>query len=250
MPLATILGISAATVLIIAGYIFGTKHGFRAREKLRQQSLLQARELLNMRKQHIQSLKEDDDALVLKKDLGKMTQALLRQSDAMHRMLEPLNRRDAEVDSLRSIVEQALTPLTHHERLAFELSNLDTNAGNRSDLARLLDEIAKKGQFWDVSLHDEQGLPLAASSNSKNIDRLTAIAAMVLLFAERIGRNGSPTPLSLLIHDEANMATLCRIFHVGEQRLLLSAVSTGAQITPTALDPALTKVDAVLSTPH
>ncbi|MCP5014395.1 MAG: hypothetical protein GY938_03825 [Ketobacter sp.] len=47
------------------------------------------------------------------------------------------------------------------------------------------------------------------------------------------------------------MATLCRIFHVAQHKLLLSAVSTGTRLTPTSLDPALAKVDSVLlSTKH
>ncbi len=246
--LATILGICAASLLIIAGYLLGAKRALRARAQLQKQSLQQTKEQLRLRELISHYVKDDTDALDLRKDLVEMTKALLSQSDAVHRMLEPLNKRDAEFDSLRMIVEQALTPLKQREQLAYELSTLNTLAGDRSNLVLLLDQIAEKGQFWAVSLHDEQGLLLAASRNSKNLDRLTAISAMVLLFADRIGRNGGSVPLSLLVHDEANMATLSRIFRVGEQRLLLSAVATGAQLTLTALDPALAKVGSVLST--
>lgn len=249
-PLEIILGISTATVLIIAGYLLGAKRGLRAREQLRKQAIQQSREQLRLRELISHYVKDDTDALVMRDDLVKMTKAMLSQSDAVHRMLEPLHKRDAEFDSLRTIVEQALTPLKQREQLAYELSTLNTKTGDRTNLVLLLDQIAEKGQFWSVSLHDEQGLLLAASRNSKNIDRLTAISTMVLLFAERIGRSGGPAPLSLMVHDAANMATLCRIFQVGEQRLLLSAVATGAQLTSTALDPALAKVDTVLSTTH
>ncbi len=248
--LATILGITAATVLIIAGYLLGAKRGLRAREQLRKQNMRQSKEQIRLRELVSQYVKDDTDALALRKDLVNMTKAILSQSDAVHQMLEPLNKRDAEFDSLRAIVEQALTPLTQREQLAYELSTLSTNTGDRSNLVLLLDQIAEKGQFWAVSLHDEQGLLLAASRNSKNLDRLTAISTMVLLFADRIGRSEGPAPLSLMVHDEANMATLCRLFQVGEQQLLLSAVATGTQLTSTALDPALAKVDAVLSTHH
>ena len=247
-PLAIILGIGAATVLVVAGYLLGAKRALHARKQLREQAMQQVKEQHRLREQVARHLKGDADALVLRKDLVKMTKVLLHQNNAVHRMLEPFNKRDAEMDSLRTLVEHALTPLTQREQLAYELSTLHTNTGDRSNLVALLDEIAEKGQFWAVSLHDEQGLPLAASRNSKNTDRLTAISALVLLFADRIGRDGDPAPLSLMVHDEANMATLCRIFHVGEQRLLLSAIATGAQLTPTALDPALAKVDTVLST--
>jgi hypothetical protein len=225
--MATILGIGSACVLIFTGYLFGAKRALQAREQLREQSMQQAKEQLRLSELVAHYAEGDADALVLRKDLVKMTQALLSQSDAVHKMLEPLHQR---------------------EHLAYELSNLNMKSGDRSNLLELLDSIAEKGQFWSVSLHDEQGLLLGASRNAKNLDRLTVISAMVLLFAERIARDGGSAPLSLMVHDEANMATLCRIFHVGDQRLLLSAVATGAQLTPTALDPALSKVDAVLST--
>lgn len=246
-PLAAILGISSAAVLIIAGYLLGVKRERLTRKRLRAQLVQLINEQLRLRKKVVRSAKDNSDASVLRKDLLRMTKAVLRQNVAVQRMLEPLNKRDEEVDSLRSIIEQALTPLTQREQLAYELSTVNANTGDRSNLVLLLDQIAEKGQFWAVSLHDEQGLPLAASRNSKDLDRLTAISALVLLFAERIGRDG-PAPLSLMVHDESNMATLCRIFQVGEQQLLLSAVATGAQLAPTALDPALAKINTVLST--
>ena len=245
--LAIILGITAAGVLILGGYLLGAKRALRERKQLRAQSTELAEEKLRLRDLVTHHLQNDSDALDLRKDLINMTQALVTQSDAVTRMLEPLNKRDAEFESLRTIIEQALTPLTQREQLAYELSTLNADASDRSQLVMLLDQIADKGQFWAVTLHDDQGLLLAASRNAKKIDRLNAISAMVLLFADRIGRNGGATPLSMLIHDEANMATLSRIFHVGDQRLMLCAVATGSQLTPTALDPALSKVGSVLS---
>jgi hypothetical protein len=247
MLLATILGISAAMVLIMGGYLLGAKHALRERKQLREQVLHQAKDKQRLRDLVTHNLQNDSDALDLRKDLIKMTQAMVSQSDAVNRILEPLNKREAELESLRAVIEQALTPLKQREQLAYELSTLNVDANDRSHLVSLLDQIAAKGQFWAVSLHDDQGLLLAASRNAKNLNRLNAISAMVLLFADRIGRNGGSIPLSMLIHDEANMATLSRIFHVGEQRLLLTAVATGSQLTATALDPALSKVNAVLS---
>ena len=247
IALATIVGICAAGILVLTGYLLGVKRGLLARDQLRRQTSQQAKEQQRLRELISEYVKDDTDALVLRQDLVNMTQALVSHSDAVNRMLEPLNKRESEFDALRAIVEQALAPLKQREHLANELSSLNAKAGNRNDLVLLLDQIAEKGQFWAVALHDEQGLLLAASRNAKNLDRLAAISAMVLLFADRLGRHGGSTPLSLLVHDEANMATLSRIFEVGEQRLLLSAVATGAQITATALDPVLSKVGAVLS---
>lgn len=249
MLLPTLLGILAAGILVFAGYLLGVKRGFRERDQLRKQAALQIKEHLRLRELVSHITKDDSDTLNMRRDLLNMTKALVSHSKAVNRILEPLNKRDSEFDSLKTIVEQALAPLKQRDQLAYELSSLNAKFGDRNNLVLLLDQIADKGQFWAVSLHDEQGLLLAASRNAKNIDRLTAISTMVLLFADRIGRNEGPAPLSLLVHDESNMATLVRIFQVGEQRLLLSAVATGAQLTATALDPALSKVSAVLSSP-
>lgn len=213
MPLAIILGVTTAALLIFSGYLLGTKRGLQAREQLREQSLRQAEENRLLEKSLIEYKTKDNNKLI---------------------------------ESLRFIVEQALAPLIQRERLLLELSNLDTSSDESTNLVPLLDEIAEKGQFWAVSLHDEQGLLIAASTNSENLNRLTAISTLVLLFAERIGREVGPAPLSLMVHDESNMATLCRIFYVGEHKLLLSAVATGSQLSPTSLDPALAKVDSVL----
>ena len=96
-------------------------------------------------------------------------------------------------------------------------------------------------------LSDNEGLPLAASRNARDLDRLGATSSLLLLIADRIGRDDAPAALALMVHDGANMVTMCRIFNVGDQRLALTAVSPGGQLTPTALDPALVKVNAVLS---
>ena len=217
IPIAIFIGVTTATLLIISGSLLGVKRGLQAREELREQALQLAEENRIFEKNLIEYKVKDNKKLI---------------------------------DSLRFIVEQALAPLIQRERLLLELSNLSTNSGDSTNnLVLLLDEIAKKGQFWAVSLHDEQGLLIAASTNSENLDRLTAISTLVLLFAERLGRDTGPAPLSLMMHDESNMATLCRIFNVGQHKLLMSAVATGTQLTPTSLDPALAKVDSVLLSP-
>jgi len=179
--------------------------------------------------------------------LETMLNTLVRHTDTMQKLVEPLTRYQGEVEGLRNVVQQVLTPLAQRDRLAFELSNLATESTEQRSLTHLLDQIAEKGEFWAVLLSDQDGLPLAASQNAKDLNKLTAVSSLMLLLAERIGRDGAPAPLSVQIHDEANMATLCRIFRVNGQRLLLTAVSTGSEISPTALDPVLAKVDRVLA---
>jgi hypothetical protein len=212
--LAAIVGVSAAVLLLTAGYLFGIKRGFEAREQLRQQNLQQAEEL-QLRERLTRQQQNDADIQSLRTELGK--------------------------------VQQVLTPLIQRERLGFALANLQTGAGRHHDLMGLVDQIAAKGSFSAVLLNDAEGLPLAASSNAKDLDRLAVLSSMVLLLADRISRDNAPSPLAVMVHDEANKLTLCRIFRVGGKRLLLTAVSTDAQLLPTALDPALAKLDNVLS---
>ncbi len=245
--LPSILGISAAALLLITGYLLGVQSGFRAREQLRERVLQQDKQLQDVQERLLQ--KEDSTSGDhLREDFGKLVEALTRQGYAVQQMLAPLARRDEEVENLRQLVQHVVTPLAQRDRLNNELANLQTNPGRRDALTLLLDQIAEKGHFWAVMLSGEEGLPLATNDNAKDfVDRLTAVASLALLFVDRISRNEAPAPLSLMMHDEANMTTLCRIFRVGGQRLLLTAVSTGTHLTPTSLDPALPKVDMALA---
>jgi hypothetical protein len=208
--LSAIIGIGAATLLLTAGYLFGVKRGYHAREKLRRQVLMQAAEMKQLPEQLLQ-------------------------------------RQNEQEDSLRATIQQVLTPLVQREQLSHELSHLEAKLGHDSDLTTLLDQIAEKGNFEAVLLGDEAGWPLAASSNTRDLERLGATSSLLLILADRMSRDSAPAPLALMVHDEANKVTLCRIFRVSGQRLSLTAASTGAQLTPTALDPALVKVSAVLS---
>lgn len=238
MLLPAILGCSAAMVLLLAGYVFGAKRGYRVRKELRDVVVD-----LALDPRH----RQDGTDTQAWSELGKVTEVLMRQGDALQRMVESLVQRDGEVEYLRTLVQQGLTPLLQREQLAFELSNMPTGSGHRGELTHLLDQIAEKGHFGAVLLSDEDGLPLGASSNAKELDRLAAIASLVLLLADRMSRNGGAIPLSLMVHDETNRETLWRILHIGDRRFLLTAVSSGALLTPTALDAALPTVDSVLS---
>ena len=69
-----------------------------------------------------------------------------------------------------------------------------------------------------------------------------------MLMAERIGSDKFPAPTAILARDTANRTTLYRIFDVKDQKIALTAVTSGANLTPTSLDPALAKVSGMLST--
>jgi hypothetical protein len=211
-PAVALLGLGSAALLLLSGYLFGARRGIQARDTLHAQVLEQTARLEQVEAQ-------------LEKQEGASAEAL-------------------------SMVREVLLPLTRRERLAFNLSRLTGGNPSADRLTELLDQIADMGQFWGVLLSNDHGLPVAASANVRDMDRLAFIAALASSFADRVERTGAPAPLSLLLHDEANLATLCRIFRVGNQRLMLIAVSTGPELSPTALDPALAKVDSVMSREH
>jgi hypothetical protein len=246
MLLATTTGLVAAVLVLTAGYLLGARRGATARERLWQQSL----DVVDTYRRERVDLLEERNALQsagLGQDFGKLLELVLRQGDALQRLLEPLTSRIGAEDDLRATVEHVLTPLARRERLIVALADVETGTGHQGDLARLLDRIAEKGQFRTVVLSDDAGLPLAASSNAWDVERLAAIGSLLLMSADRIGRESAPAPLSLMLHDEENNVTLCRLFRVRGRRLLLIAVATGVELTSTALDPALTMVDNILS---
>jgi len=246
MLLATTTGLVAAVLVLTAGYLLGARRGATARERLWQQSL----DVVDTYRRERVDLLEQRNALQsagLGQDFGKLLELVLRQGDALQRLLEPLTSRIGAEDDLRATVEHVLTPLARRERLIVALADVETGTGHQGDLARLLDRIAEKGQFRTVVLSDDAGLPLAASSNAWDVERLAAIGSLLLMSADRIGRESAPAPLSLMLHDEENNVTLCRLFRVRGRRLLLIAVATGVELTSTALDPALTMVDNILS---
>jgi predicted regulator of Ras-like GTPase activity (Roadblock/LC7/MglB family) len=250
--LTAIVGVSAAVLLLSAGYLLGAKRGFEAREQLQflnllqsQQNSQQTEELQRLREQLLQRQQNDTDIQSLRTELGKVQQVMT----PLIQRLTWQQQHDTDIQSLRTEldkVQQVVTPLIQRERLSFALANLETGAGRYRNLMDLVNQIAVKGSFSAVLLNDAEGLPLAASSNAKDLDRLAALSSMVLLLAERISRDDAPSPLAVMIHDESNKLTLCRIFRVGGRRLMLTAVSSDAQLLPTSLDPALVKLDTVL----
>lgn len=245
MLIAAITGVVSAALVLTAGYLIGARRGAHARERLWQQSL----ELAGGLREERQLLTEQREAMRAEErrdGLGGLIDLVLKQGEAMQRMLEPLSRRVGEDDKLRSTVEEVLTPLLQRERLGMELGSLAAETGG---LTHLLDQIAEKGRFRVVVLNDDEGLPLASSSNAWDIDRLAGVSAHVSMLVDRLGRAGTPAPLSVMLHDEDNQLTLCRIFRVRDKRLILTAVSSGTGLSTSALDPALGKVDAVLSNP-
>lgn len=207
--LSVIIALSAAVLLLMAGYLFGVRRGYLVRERLRE-VMMQQKQALNL---------------------------------AHHEMERKVGQQE---EGVRLAIEQALAPLMNREQLSIDLSSLKTGEGQR-DLTLLLDKIAEAGNFSTVALSDSEGLALAGNSAAENLDRIAVNSSFVHLAADRISSNHFPAPLSIMVHDIANQTTLFRIFEVQDRKISLTAVSAGSQLTPTTLDPALMKVSGMLA---
>lgn len=209
-PITLLVGLLAASTLVLAGWLFGVRRGRADREALRHVVFDQAEEL--------KALREENGQLASRSD-----------------------------QTLRATLQEVIAPLVQRDQLSADLARLDAGEGRRRDLGLLLDRIADVGNFSTVVICDEEGLPLATNDKAIDVDRRAADVSLVMLLADRMGSGERARPMSVMIHDEANSTTLCRLFHVQDRRLALSAVSSGARLTPTALDPALVKVTSLLT---
>lgn len=251
MFLAIVIGLASAALLVFSGYVLGAKQGMQKRQLLRQQTRM-FRQQNHINREEIKQLREQVNEYkrrdnTHKDDVGEKIEAVLAQGDALREMVEPLIQRDAEFQNFHMTLQQTLHSLAQGEQSDFDLSDLTVNSKHRSELTGLLDQMAKKANLTTVLLSDEAGLPLATNSNATQADRMTAVSSPILLLCERISRSDAPAPLSVVIYDESNTQTLCRIFQVNDQKLYLIAQSVGVRLSPTALDAALPKVDRLLS---
>ena len=234
MIIAIIIGIFAAIILLFAGYIFGVKQGRLVRKNLQEQLLFSQQEV----KQYNLTTEKKMDTLLKKS--GDL-------SGHLNRVSAPLSAWQSQIEKLDDSLKKMQGSVNQNSKMAFELTNLKTNATDRGNLTRLMDEIVDKAGFETVLLSDDNGLPIAANNSFTDLDHLAAISAFVLIFSDRFIRDGATTPLSLLTHDNENQEMLCRIFHVGSQRFVLTAISIDLLLTSTTLDPTLPKVIDLLS---
>jgi hypothetical protein len=208
--LISLVALGAAVLLLIAGYLLGAREGAKARESLRLLNRGFAKEIAQLRS----------------------------------RPAAPTDGGNNE--TLRAALQEILSPLVTRERLSYDLSRLEGGSGQQRNLTAVLDQMAEKGNFSSVLLSDAQGWRIAASTTTKDPEKLGATASLLLLLADRIARDGSPAPLSLMLFDAGNTTTLCRLFFVNNQRLTLTVVANGSELTPAAIDPALVKLNAML----
>jgi hypothetical protein len=166
---------------------------------------------------------------------------------ALKGLLGPLLERDAEARNLRETVQGLLGPMVERERLGLVFSQLNGEAQTRGELPRLLTLIAERGGFATVLLSDAEGLPLATNDTRENPETLAATTSLLLTLADRIAQGGDPPPIAAALRDEDNRVVLHRIFHVGHERYVLTAVNKGVFLPPDVLDPTLVQIERLLA---
>jgi hypothetical protein len=162
------------------------------------------------------------------------------------RLVSPLLTRENETKGLRDMMRELVGPMLEKQRWQRAVPARRQRRQPRRAAAATR-PIAEKARFETVVLSDEMGLPLAASSNAEEVDLLAGVAAMLLTVGDRVVTSGGASPMSIVMHDEANKNTVHRIFNVAGVRYMLTAVTRGRYITPEALDPVLAKLGRVLT---
>lgn len=155
----------------------------------------------------------------------------------------------ANGSDLQVAIQQVLAPLLQRERLSIDLAQFHTDVEQRRNLAVLLDKIAAIGNFSSVILSNEEGLPLAANEGARDLDSMAATATRLLLVADQVAGDQGTAPIAVLVRNAANSVTLCRIFQVQGQRISLTAVCADSRLNSLALDPALVRIETMLSAP-
>lgn len=250
---AVVIGLASAALLLLAGHRLGLSQGRAANEEL--WAILEGRgaelqRLFNvldgsLRQYHNSQQALSDEINHRLTDLGAQPGGGADIRSEIGAMLTPLLERDRANEELRLEIRDLLGPILERERIGQGLAQLDLGTGQREELPRLLADIADTGGFTMVMVTDDGGLPLAASA-ADGADRFAAVSSLLLVLIERLARQPGPDPVAVAVHDAAGQQTLSRIFRVGGQQLLLTAASTRSGLSPTMLDPAVAKLQAVL----
>ena len=206
---ALLIGLGAAVLLLLAGYLAGLWRGSRERTRLRGVAEQQAAILQHWKQRNTGAL--DDDG------------------------------------TLKSTIEQVLAPLVERERLSLDLARVGI-AGERRDLSPLLEQVARVGNFGSVLLSNEDGLVVASAGTAPDFDAMAAATVRLTGVADQFAaRRGGA--MAVVIRDAADSTTLCRLFTTHGQKMALTAISNDARLTAVALDPALTKIETALAAP-
>jgi len=199
---------------------------------------------------------QKDAAANLQRQMRELAERVASGDDSVERLdalrtelrqsLAPLLEQDQHRLDVQKVMFEALNPLIEKERRARGLTLVSPNNRSRHELPELLDTLARNGGFAAVLLSDEVGLPLAASTGTRDADVLAGVSSLVFSLADRIASAGHATPLAVLLRDNSNQRILHRIFSVQDDRYLVTAVSRGGEVSTDALDPALAALEDIL----
>ncbi|MFO0616362.1 MAG: hypothetical protein U0414_27470 [Polyangiaceae bacterium] len=165
----------------------------------------------------------------------------------VRRLVAPLLQREEQSEKLRDALQEVLRPMIERERMGRDLARLPPSTSGLGGLPKLLDAIAERGGFTAVVLSDDVGLPLAASAGALDVETLAGSSSLLLTLADRAARDGAPPPQAVVVRDASNQTLLHRIFRVGDERFMLTAVARGVEIATGALDPALGTLERALA---
>jgi hypothetical protein len=134
---ALLIGLGAALLLLLAGYLAGLRRGASERTRLRGVTEQQAAILQHWKQRGAGGL---DDG------------------------------------TLKTTIEQVLAPLVERERQSVDLARVGS-AGQRRDLSPLLEQVARVGNFGSILLSNEDGLVVAAAGRAPDFDAMAAATA-------------------------------------------------------------------------
>lgn len=169
---------------------------------------------------------------------------------AARRTAEHTRTLDAELTAARAELARVRDALDAAQRaprrVSIDLSRLDAGRGTRKELSRMVDDIARIGDFSSVVLSDGDGLPLAVNRASTDGEQLAGLWSMLLTLADRVAATGAPAPIAIAVHDDDDQTLLHRLFSSAGSRYVLTAVSRDP-LPANALDPAIGKLARVLA---
>ncbi len=242
----------ANSCFLILGYFFGVRRGRNARDALRK-DLLRLKEERSQCAQQLYDtqvlLKKTQEQLAARPSMVPGAQPLKNQIDsALKSLLQPLLARDMEARELRAAVNGLLAPMVERERLGLEMTRLDDNVVGREGLSQLLSTMANRAGFSTVLVTDDNGLPMGQNDGAQQVDMLCASLGLMLNMVDRIATNGGAAPLAVVLRDSDNRISLHRLFKVDGQRYVITAITSGSFLPPDVLDPALARIERVLTT--
>ena len=240
----------AIAMLLSAGYLFGVHLSRAARTSMRAALAIAESQTSALRAQVAEEqAKTRDLSSRLERVREPGETGIVSPADVATRVREeiaPLLRGAQRSEQLHADLERRLQVLLERDQVATALAALDPAIADAGDLPRALTLIADAGGFGTVVLSDNVGLPMANNKGGKDIDVHAGLSSLLLTLVDRIQGNELPAPIAAVFRDQANQVVVHRLFNVGSDRFVLTAVATGKPMAPDILDSTLKTVVRIL----